>query len=212
MNKLFIFGTKETADLADFYFKTDSQFDVVGFTEDQPTENFFNKKPIIDYEDLKKKYNSEDHLIFAPIIKNSSRYEVFNRVKKDGYSMPSYISSKANLWNKEIVGENCFIQELNNIQYGTTLGNNCILWAGNHIGHHGKIGHNVFFTSHVVLSGQCEVGDFSYFGVNSTIRDGLQIAEGTMIGMGCNQTKNTEEWSFYLGSPGKRIGNSKKYL
>ena len=55
MNKLFIFGTKETADLADFYFKTDSQFDVVGFTEDQPTENFFNKKPIIDYEDLKKK-------------------------------------------------------------------------------------------------------------------------------------------------------------
>ena len=215
MNKrdIYIFGTKETADMAGHYFETDSdQYIVKGFIEDNPLESNFRNKPVISYEEAKKVLPPSEIDIFVPIIKNILRSEISARVKKDGYNLPSYISSKAIIWDKNAIGDNCFIQEFNNIQLGTKVGNNCIFWAGNHIGHHGNIGNNVFFTSHVVLSGKCEVEDFCYFGVNATIKDGLKISQGTMLGMGCSQTKNTEEWSLYLGSPSKKIGSSKKYL
>ena len=85
------------------------------------------------------------------------------------------------------------------------------MWSGNHIGHHGIIGDHVFFTSHVVLSGRCEVGDYCFFGVNATIRDKSFIGEGTLIAMGANLTRQkTEPWSIWKGNPAEKSSLSSK--
>jgi acetyltransferase-like isoleucine patch superfamily enzyme len=101
------------------------------------------------------------------------------------------------------IGENCFIFEDNTIQPFVTIGNNVVMWSGNHIGHHSVIKDNVFFTSHVVLSGHCTVEPYSWLGVNATIRDGLTIAEGSLVAMGACLTKNTKSWGVYMGMPAK---------
>ncbi|WP_245213936.1 hypothetical protein [Rhodoferax sp. AJA081-3] len=62
------------------------------------------------------------------------------------------------------IGENCFILEDNTLQPFTKIGNNVILWSGNHIGHHGEIHDHVTFTSHVVMSGHCSIGPYSFLG------------------------------------------------
>ena len=43
-----------------------------------------------------------------------------------------------------------------------------------------------------------------FFGVNATIRDGLHIAEGSLIAMGACVLKDTEPWGVYKGSPAKK--------
>jgi acetyltransferase-like isoleucine patch superfamily enzyme len=79
------------------------------------------------------------------------------------------------------------------------------LWSGNHIGHHGIIKDHVTFTSHVVMSGHCVIEENCFLGVNATLKDGIRLAQGTLAGMASAITKNTEEWSVYIGNPAKKL-------
>ena len=129
---------------------------------------------------------------------------MYDKIKEKGFQLISYVSSRATVFPGAKIGENCFILEDNTIQPFTPIGNNVVLWSGNHIGHHGIVKDHVFFTSHVVLSGHCEVEPYCFFGVNATIRDYTHIAEGSLIAMGACITRDTEAWGVYKGSPAKK--------
>jgi sugar O-acyltransferase (sialic acid O-acetyltransferase NeuD family) len=207
-NKVVIFGVLDTAELAHYYLSTDSEYEVVAFTVNSEflKENTFKGLPVVPFEELEKIYPPSEYLFFAPMTgvkMNNLRKKIYLEGKSKGYEYISYVSSKATSFNNEI-GENCFILENNTLQPFTKIGNNVVLWSGNHIGHHGIIEDHVFFTSHVVLSGHCHVKERAWFGVNSTIRDGLTIGEGCLIGMGSLVTKSTDDDGLYIGAPAKK--------
>jgi sugar O-acyltransferase (sialic acid O-acetyltransferase NeuD family) len=204
-NKVIIFGILDTAELAHWYLENDSNYNVIAFTVNKEyiKESTFKGLPVVPFEELEKNYPPSDYKLFAPMTgvkMNTLRKKIYEEGKAKGYEYISYISSKATVCNNEI-GENCFILEDNTLQPFTKIGNNVIMWSGNHIGHHGIIEDHVFFTSHVVLSGHCHVKERVWFGVNSTIRDGLTIGEGSLIAMGAVVTKPTDADGLYMGSP-----------
>lgn len=211
--KVIIFGVNDFAQLAHYYLVNDSNFDVVAFTvtSDYFVENsHFCSLPIVNFETIETLYPSDDYSFFAPMspkMMNKLREKIYNQIKLKGYDLISYISSKATIFNNSI-GENCFILENNTIQPFASIGNNVILWSGNHIGHHSIIKDHVMFTSHVVLSGHCVVENYCTLGVNSTIRDGINIAEGTFVAMAASIIKNTESWSLYKGNPAMKSEKS----
>ena len=92
------------------------------------------------------------------------------------------------------------------------IGDDVVLWSGNHIGHHSSIGDHVLFTSHVVLSGHCRVEQFSFFGVNATIRDGITIGEGSFVAMSASVVADTEAWGVYKGVPARKASISSRDL
>ena len=207
MAKIIIFGILDTAQLAHFYLKHDSDHEVVAFCVTKkyiPVVTTLEGLPIVPFEDVENIYDPSEFHFFAPMTAkkmNKLRESIYNNIKEKGYKCISYISSKATVFPHAQIGENCFILEDNTIQPFTPIGNNVVLWSGNHIGHHGEIKDHVFFTSHVVLSGHCCVEPYCFFGVNSTIRDYLHLAEGSLIAMGACVTKDTEAWGVYKGSP-----------
>jgi len=214
MKKVIIFGVLDTAELAHYYLTNDSNYEVEAFTVSKnylESENFkprgsSTEYPVVPFEELENFYPPEDFYLFVPMTgvkMNTIRKKIYLEGKQKGYKYISYISSKATIFNNKI-GENCFILEDNTIQPFTEIGNNVVLWSGNHIGHHGKIEDHVFFTSHIVMSGHCIIKERSWIGVNSTIRDFTTIGEGCLIAMGSLITKNTEDESFYMGSPAKK--------
>lgn len=217
MAKVVIFGIQDFAELAHYYLKNDSEHEVVAFSVNKdylPENRFFHDLPIVPFENIEKTYSPTDYKFFAPMAPqkmNKIREIVYNNIKAKGYQLISYVSSKATLFNNSI-GDNCFILENNTIQPFTSIGNNVILWSGNHIGHHSIIKDHIMFTSHVVLSGHCVVENYCTFGVNSTIRDGVEIAEGTFVAMSASIIKNTESWSMYKGSPAVKSEISTKKL
>lgn len=210
MAKVIIFGLQDFAELAHYYLTHDSAHEVAAFSVNQkymPANPVFCGLPVVPFEEIEKKYPPSGYSFFAPMAPNKMnklREQIYNSIKAKGYSMISYVSSKATLFNNKI-GDNCFILEDNTLQPFTNIGNNVVLWSGNHIGHHGQIKDHVMFTSHVVLSGHCVVENYCFFGVNATIRDGLKLAEGTLVAMGACITKDTEAWTAYVGNPGKKI-------
>lgn len=205
MDKIIIFGVSQLASLAHFYFEHDSPHQVVAFTVDRDyiIDDNFQGLPVVAFEEIEEKFPPKDYKMFLPIsFKRMShlRREKFETAKSKGYSCVSYISSKATTWPDLNVGENCFIFEDNTIQPFVTIGNNCVLWSGNHIGHHTVIKDHVFITSQVVISGCCEIGEHSFFGVNSTIRDETIIGPETLVGMGAVITKDTPSQSVWIAA------------
>ncbi len=210
MAKVIIFGIQDFASLAHFYLKHDSEHEVVAFSvtkEYMPEEKTFESLPIVPFENVENVYSPSEYHFFAPLSHrrmNRLRESIYNEIKRKGFELISYISSKATVFHGAEIGDNCFILEDNTIQPFTTIGNNVVLWSGNHIGHHSIIKDHVLFTSHVVLSGHCIVERYSFFGVNSTVKDGLYIAEGSLIAMSACITRDTEPWCVYKGNPGKK--------
>ena len=95
-------------------------------------------------------------------------------------------------------GKDVFIFEDNTLQPFTSIGADTILWSGNHIGHHSKIGNHCFISSHVVISGSCTIGNNVFIGVNSTLRDGIHIADESLIGAGSIIMKDTRPKEVYM--------------
>lgn len=210
MAKVIIFGIQDFAQLANFYLHHDSEHEVVAFSVNRqylPDNKSFEGLPVVPFEDVEQSYPPADFKFFAPMSPrqmNRLREHIYREIKDKGYELISYISSKATIFPGTRIGDNCFILEDNTIQPFASIGNNVMLWSGNHIGHHSVIKDHVSFTSHVVLSGHCVVEAFSFFGVNSTIRDGIHIAEGSLVGMAAAVTANTEPWGVYKGNPAKK--------
>ena len=217
MAKVVIFGVLDTAELAHFYLENDSEHEVVAFTinKEYLKEEVFRGLPVVPFEEVETYYSPEEYSFFAPMTArnmNRNREKIYLEAKAKGYSFISYISSRATIFDRSLIGENCFILEDNTIQPFTKIGNNVVLWSGNHIGHHGIIHDHVFFTSHVVMSGHCDIGSYSFFGVNATIKDYTKIAQGTLVGMTAAVTKDVEEeWGVYVGNPAKRVPGKPSY-
>jgi sugar O-acyltransferase (sialic acid O-acetyltransferase NeuD family) len=202
---LVIFGSADIAQLANYYFRTDSEYEVVAFTVDAAykTETTFCDLPVIAFEEITK-YFAPDQCDFFVALSysklNAVRKEKYLAAKALGYQLASFISSHATVLNNGCIGENCFIFEGNIIQPFVTIGNNVTLWSGNHIGHHSTIKDHCFVGSHVVVSGGVEIGEQCFIGVNATLRDHIQIGERCVIGAGSLLLSNAEPDGVYIGA------------
>ncbi len=201
-NKLIIFGNTNLADMANYYFEHDSNYRVDAFVVDDIVYNIdhFCKKPVVPFSVLDEEYPPTEYDLFVAIgytNQNRTREKVYNKCKSLGYRLPSYVSSKATIFDTLKVGDNCFILEDNTIQPFAIIGDDVCIWSGNHIGHHAVIEDHCFITSHVVVSGGVHVGRNCFIGVNSSIRDHISIGDYCLIGANSWIHKSTEPMGVY---------------
>jgi sugar O-acyltransferase (sialic acid O-acetyltransferase NeuD family) len=202
MAKVVIFGTTDNGELAHYYLTTDSEHEVVAFTVDNEfmQEKYYKNLPVVPFEEIENYYPPSEYKLFIAIgysKVNEIRENRYNLAKSKGYDCISYISSRASVFDNVEIGENCFILEDNTVQPFVKIGNNVVLWSGNHIGHHSVIKDHCFITSHVVISGRCVINERTFIGVNSTLRDHIEIGKENVIGAGSLMLKSTEDKAVY---------------
>jgi sugar O-acyltransferase (sialic acid O-acetyltransferase NeuD family) len=198
--QIIVFGTGEIAELADFYFSHDSEFEVVGFTVDgaflKGAE--FRGRPVLPFERIGERFPPERYGLFVGISYarlNAVRAEKVAAARAAGYRLMSYVSSRATIFPGFQPKENCFILEDNTIQPFASIGANVTLWSGNHIGHHSIIEDDVFLASQVVVSGGVRIGQGSFVGVNVTIRDHVTIGKKCVLGAGALVLEDQPDFS-----------------
>jgi sugar O-acyltransferase (sialic acid O-acetyltransferase NeuD family) len=208
--KLIIIGDGETAQLACEYFTHDSGLTVAGFAVEERFRKVesLHGLPVVPLETLEKRFAPGDHAAFVAISYtrlNRVRTRLYEQIKGRGYSLASYVSSKAFVWRTARIGENCFILENNVIQHGVTIEDNVYLWSGNHIGHQTVIRRNTYIASHVVVSGFCEIGESCFIGVNAAFNDKIKVGRDDIIGSGAVVVRDTEPGKVYVGNPAKPL-------
>ena len=186
---LFIYGSGTLSEIAHYYFESDSPYNVLGFIDQEEIAEHKKElfsKPIFKWQDFCDEFDSRQVDVFVAIgyrKTNKLRQKRYEMVISNGFKCASYVSSRATNMASEI-GSNCFILENNVLQPFVKIGNNVTLWSGNHIGHHSEIHDHSFMTSHVVISGKCVIGENTFIGVNSCLRDGITIEHHSVVGAG----------------------------
>ena len=204
---LVIFGTGDIAQIAKYYFDTDTKLKVVAFTVDRAflPGNTFEDLPVVPFEELEETYPPGKFLLFIALSYtnlNQIRAKKYDEAKNKGYTLTSYVSSRCTYLSQFSPGDNCFIFEDNTIQPYVKIGSNVTLWSGNHVGHHSTIEDHNFISSHVVISGHCHIESFCFLGVNATLHNKVRIAKETVIGAGAIISKSTKPKEVHLPAKG----------
>jgi len=199
MKKLVIFGTGLIAEVSEFYFRTDSAYQVDAFANAREfiKDDQFKGKPVVEFERLEKTHPPSEYEIFIALgyaKTNQVRQSRYLEAKQKGYTCATYMSSRATYFGTP-VGENCLVLENNVIQPFVTIGHNVTLWSGNHVGHHSRIADHCFISSHVVISGGCEIAENCFLGVNATLRDNIKLGKFVVVGSGSVVLNDCEERS-----------------
>ncbi len=203
MSRLVIFGAGNIARLAHYYFTRDTEHEVAAFTVDEEyrQEDRFLDLPLVSFEGVVERFPPQEYKMFVALSyarMNKLRAEKYDRAKRNGYELASYVSSRCSFLTDHPVGDNCFILEDNTIQPFVQIGSDVTLWSGNHIGHDAVIEDHCFLASHIVVSGYVRIRNNCFIGVNATLRNSITIAPETLIGAGAVIMKDTVEKGVYL--------------
>lgn len=205
-----IFGTGEAAELAHFYLTHDSPYEAVAFTVDAAylsCENFCGL-PVLPFEQVASGFPPEHYAMFVAIgytQVNEVRAAKYREAKQRGYSLVSYVSSRASVFAGFRPGDNCFILEDVIVQPYAMIGSDVTLWSGCHIGHHTSIGDHCFVAPRAAISGCVTVAEGCFIGINATIRDHVSIARKTVVGAGALILADTAEGEVCKGLPGTTL-------
>jgi sugar O-acyltransferase (sialic acid O-acetyltransferase NeuD family) len=215
--RIIVFGAGDIARLAQFYFSTDSEHQVVAFTVDAPFRrgDSFLDLPLVDFERVAELYPPATHGLFVALSyarMNQVRAEKYQAAKALGYDLVSYVSSHATVLTQYPHGDNCFILEDNTIQPFVRIGSNVTLWSGNHIGHDSTIGDHCFISSHVVISGHVHIERNCFLGVNATLKNGITVGAHTLVGAGAVIMKSTKPQSVYIGQRAERFAKTSEHV
>ncbi|MBY0586149.1 acetyltransferase [bacterium] len=210
---LVIFGNTAFAEIAFEYFSHDSDYVVDAFTVHQRfiEESHLFGIPVVPFEEIEKSHPVGSCDLFVAMTyhqQNRLRTSIYQQAKGMGYTLASYVSSRAFVWHNVEFGENCFIFEDNTVQPFVRIGSNVILWSGNHIGHHSVVRDHNFVSSQVVISGFCDIGPSCFLGVNATIANNVTVAADCLIGAGSLIVKDTKPGEIHLGTKSNLLPTS----
>ena len=107
-----------------------------------------------------------------------------------GYKLISYVSSRATVFPDTESATTASSFEDTAIQPFTAIASSTVLWSCS-VGHYSRVGDHAALVPHVAVAGHCDSDAYIYAGNNSSIHDGIHLAEGTFVGMGAAVTRNT---------------------
>jgi sugar O-acyltransferase (sialic acid O-acetyltransferase NeuD family) len=207
-----ILGVGELAQLAHFYFTQDAGREVLAFAVDRDRLQQDSERglPVLAFEDLPQTHPPSSCELFVAIgysQLNAARAQRCAQARAAGYTLASYVSSRASVWPDLRMGGNCMVMEGNCLQPFVTLGEGVIMFASSVVSHHVSIGDYCFIGSEATLCGGVTVGARSFIGANATVREHLRVGSDCLIGAGALILKDTADGSGYLtaGTPDSGI-------
>ena len=196
--KVIIYGLGKFAEYVSYAITNDSPYEVIGHCVEKQymdSREDINGLPIIDFNTIEENYPPNEFELFIAVGVNKPRHKIFTIAKEKGYTLMSYVSSKAIFWDGQTHGENVWVGEASLIQPFVSIGDNCILF-GAFVGHHSKIEDHTLLSA-CTTGGNVTVGAFSTLGMNSTVKQNVSIGKNNIIGMGCVIERNTKDNEIY---------------
>lgn len=210
MEKIVLIGGGDFAKKVIRLLEKIGSYNIIGYTDKKDLGSLFNVKYLGDDGELEKiikKYPDCSAVISIAGNLNLIRKkeEIIRKVKNLGFNFPILTSPTAYIDRSVQIQEGCIIFDNSYIDFGTKIDSFSIINLSTTIGHDTKIGKLVTISPETITGGGSKIGDYTFIGMNSTIRPYISIHNGCIIGAGSVVTKNCEKSGVYTGNPAKYI-------
>lgn len=193
---LIVIGCSATAKRIFRFVKMYDLYNVIGFAIDKQykTADSFMGLPVYEIEELKNIVEEKAALLFVAIFwnkLNSDRKLVYQKLKDKGYEFANIISPTA-IVRGDIIGTNCWINDLVVIQSDARIGNNVFIMDTSLIGNETIINDHCFIAPSRV-GGGVTLGKQCFVGINALIFDDTVIGDKCIIGAGTAVKRNLSD-------------------
>lgn len=115
----------------------------------------------------------------------------------------NHISQKATIYKHcKIAKEGVIILPEVIISNGCNIGTGSVIYCNSSLGHNSKIGNYSLISGNTCMS-NCEIGDYVFIGIGTSIKPTSKIANNAYIGSGSNIINNIQEYALAYGNPAR---------
>lgn len=203
MKKIILAGNAVTARIILGYLKNDIRYNIVSAVVDDDYVNNGVDLGINCYGigEISKFCKPSTHSIIMAAgygNLNRSRQSLFERLKRIGYAIQTYVHPDAKIYTDLALGEGSVILPGAIIEPNATVGSNSFIWCNVTVAHDSTIAENCWIASGAVIAGQSAVGRNTFVGVNATIVDKVKVGEFNIVGGSAMISKCTKPNTVHL--------------
>lgn len=216
-DKVIIYGNGSMARVLYSYAR--HSFDICGFTVDDncmKNVNNFCNLPLIPFSKVQEGFNPKEYKMISSvgfIDMNELREKKYLEAKEKGYEFVSYIDKSVQIHDEVEIEENCVIFDFVCIHPGSKIKKGTFISGNVNIGHDCTIEPYNWINAGVSMAGGCHVGKGCFFGVNSSLANGIKLGERNFIAAGAVINKDTKDNEVYISEPAQLFRlDSKKFL
>lgn len=194
--KVLIYGINHQAEQLFRLLNQDKTAKVCGFVVDEGYKKFeyLHGLKVYEFSEMLKDFSPSKYQIvlsfgYKNMVKN--RQEKYEKCKKYGYGIFTYVSKNAIVYSDEI-GEGSIIYPYVYLAPFTRIGKGCFLENGASIAHHSCCDDFVFVAPNAVICGDTHIESNCFIGSNAVVTNSIVLKSRTMVAAGAKLSKSTD--------------------
>ena len=213
MKKIIIIGSGFHSKIVYDEISRQKKYKVLGYLSNDHKKNHSIKKVVYlgKIADLKK-IKLKNFFCIIAVGQGDVRETIFKEINKLKIKIKweKIISKDAIISADTKIGEGSVIISGSIINVGTKIGNHCLINTGSSIDHDNNFKNFSGCGPRTITGGNVSVGEKSYIGLGSVIKNNVKIHNNTVIGASSLVIRNCKNNSIYFGRPAKRIRTKSK--
>lgn len=203
MKNIILAGNAVTARIMLGYLAGDPRYTVVSaVVDDEYVSNGGDfGVECVSIGEIWKRRNPSDHSVLMAAgygDLNRARQSLYERLKKLGYAMETYVHPDACVYTRHPLGEGSVVLPGAVIEPNARVGADTFIWCNATVAHDSTVGEHCWIASGAVISGQASVGRNTFVGVNATIVDQVAVGDYNIIGGAAMISKCTKPNTVHL--------------
>jgi sugar O-acyltransferase (sialic acid O-acetyltransferase NeuD family) len=184
----------------------ENQYDIIGYTEKIRSQNNPFNLNYVGYErEIDFFENNKEIGFIIGIGNNLIREKTYNLIISKNKEVNTLISKTASISKSVKIGKGTFVNRNVSINALAIIGKNVILNTACVIEHECEISDSVHIAPGVVLAGNVCVGERSFIGANSVVKQGVKIGKDVIIGAGSVVISDVPDGKNVVGNPSRYI-------
>ncbi|WP_027708809.1 acetyltransferase [Zooshikella ganghwensis] len=202
MSRLAIFGASGHGKvIADIATKLGKWLEIDFFDDRYPKITKIGPWSIIGNSDSLKEYLGFYSGVIIGIGDNSVRYQKHNLFTSIGAKLVNIIDPSANISSFTCLGTGVVVMPGAVINIGAKISDACIINSNSVVEHDCTLNRSAHLSPGACLAGGVTIGNRSWIGAGSVVRQCITITDDVVIGAGSVVVNNIDESGIYMGTP-----------
>ena len=180
-------------------------FEFGGYCDKNPRlKNPYNLEYLGYEEDDNFNWQCLNEFVLA-IGDNHIRHKAGKLISSKKKHLLNIVHPSSFLCNTVTMGQGNFISSNVVVNAFATIGDFCILNSSSTVEHECVINDGVHIAPGAVLAGNVKIGENSFVGANSVVKQGLNIGKNVIIGAGSVVLRDIPDGQVWIGNPAKEL-------